>query len=237
MNLAIFDVDGTLTESDAVDEVCFVQAFQDVLGISRINTNWLDYSFQTDSGLAREICRNRLGCDPSDAEISSLQSRFVKLLGDAIKGTGHPIREVRGAAALLHWLQAHPRWRVAIATGGWNVPARLKLESAGLAVDALPWASADDAMDRVDIVRTAIERAREAYRQDSFEKLVYVGDGVWDLRAAKALRIGFLGLAVGNTALRLMQEGASCVLQDFSDLERVGERLEEVALMPFVGTA
>jgi phosphoglycolate phosphatase-like HAD superfamily hydrolase len=237
MNLAIFDIDGTLTESDAVDEVCFVQAFQDVFGISRINTNWLDYNFQTDSGLALEICRNRLGCDPSDAEIGSLRFQFVKLLCDAIGGTGEPIQAVRGAATLLNWLRAHPRWHVAIATGGWNVPARLKLDSAGLPVEGIPWASADDALDRVDIVRTAIERAREAYCQDSFEKIVYVGDGVWDIRAAKALRIGFLGLAVGSTALRLMQEGASCVLQDFSDLERVGECLEEVALMPFVGTA
>jgi phosphoglycolate phosphatase-like HAD superfamily hydrolase len=233
MNLAIFDVDGTLTESNAVDEVCFVQAVQDVFGISRINTNWLDYSFQTDSGLALEICRNRLGFDPSDAEISSLQSRFVKLLGDAIKGTGHPIREVRGAAALLQWLRAHPRWRVAIATGGWNVPARLKLESAGLAVEALPWASADDAMDRMDIIRIANERAREAYCQDSFEKIVYVGDGVWDIRAAKALRIGFLGVAVGNAAMRLVQEGVSCALPDFSDLVRVGDCLEEVARKPY----
>jgi beta-phosphoglucomutase-like phosphatase (HAD superfamily) len=33
MNLAIFDIDGTLTESVAIDESCFVQAFRDVLGI------------------------------------------------------------------------------------------------------------------------------------------------------------------------------------------------------------
>jgi hypothetical protein len=51
----------TLTESVAVDAVCFVQAFRDVLGIERINTNRLEYSFQTDSGLALEICRKHLG--------------------------------------------------------------------------------------------------------------------------------------------------------------------------------
>jgi beta-phosphoglucomutase-like phosphatase (HAD superfamily) len=28
MNLAIFDIDGTLTESVAVDELCFVKAFR-----------------------------------------------------------------------------------------------------------------------------------------------------------------------------------------------------------------
>ena len=34
MNLVIFGIDGTLTQSVAVDEVCFVQAFRDVLGLA-----------------------------------------------------------------------------------------------------------------------------------------------------------------------------------------------------------
>ena len=232
MNLVVFDIDGTLTESVAVDELCFVQAFGDVLGIGSINTNWLDYTFQTDSGLALEICRNHLGRDPGEAELSRLQSRFIRLLGAAVEERGHPIREIPGAAALLHSLGAHCRWHVAIATGGWSVSARFKLASAGLPVDAFPWASADDALDRVDILRTAIRRAGEQYGQDACAKVVYVGDGVWDVRAAKALGIGFLGLAAGDKAVRLVEEGASCVLPDFSDLARVGECLEAVARKP-----
>jgi phosphoglycolate phosphatase-like HAD superfamily hydrolase len=231
-SLAIFDIDGTLTESVAVDELCFVQAFRDVLGIERINTNWLEYNFQTDSGLALEICRNHLGRDPGDSEISCLQSRFVQLLYAAVEGMGQPMREIPGASALLHGLGAHPRWHVAIATGGWKVSARFKLASAGLPVDDIPWASADDAVDRVDILRTAIGRARQDYHQDAFEKVVYVGDGVWDVRAAKALGIGFLGLAAGDQAVRLVEAGASCVLPDFSDPVRVGECLEAVAREP-----
>ena len=143
MNLAIFDIDGTQTESVAVDEVCFVQAFQYVLGIEGINTNWLDYKFQTDSGLALEICRHRLGRDPDSAEINRLQSRFAELLCAAVEEAGRPIRQIPGAAPFLHWLRAHAKWHVAIATGGWNVSARFKLASAGLSVDGIPWASAD----------------------------------------------------------------------------------------------
>jgi hypothetical protein len=78
VNLAIFDIDGTLTESVAVDELCFVQAFRDVLSIGSINTNWLDYQYQTDFGLAVEICRNHLGRDPGDFEIKRLQARFAE---------------------------------------------------------------------------------------------------------------------------------------------------------------
>jgi putative acetyltransferase len=232
VNLAIFDIDGTLTESVAVDEVCFVQAFRDVLGIKRINTDWLEYNFQTDSGLTLEICRNHLGRDPSAAEIRRLQDRFVELLCAAVEEAGRPIRQIPGAAPFLHWLRAHARWHVAIATGGWAVSARFKLASAGLPLDGLPWASADDALDRVDILRTAIRRAGKHYAQDTFGKVIYVGDGVWDVRAAKALGIGFLGLATDNKAGRLVKEGASCVLPDFLDPVRVSECLEEVARNP-----
>jgi phosphoglycolate phosphatase-like HAD superfamily hydrolase len=232
MNLAIFDIDGTLTESVAVDEICFVQAFRDVLGIEGINTNWLDYKFQTDSGLALEICRKHLGRDPSAAEISRLQSRFIQLLSATIEGTRQPMRDIPGASALLRGLMGHPRWHVAIATGGWKLSACFKLASAGLPADGIPCASADDAYDRVEILRTVIQRAGLQYCQDGFERLVYIGDGVWDVRAAKALRIGFLGLAAGIKAGRLMEEGASCVLPDLSDSVRVSECLELIALKP-----
>lgn len=231
-NLAIFDIDGTLTESVAVDEACFVQAFKDVLGIERINTNWLEYAFQTDSGLTLEICRNYLGRDPGRCEINRVQSRFTALLCAAVEGDGKTIREIPGAAALLQRLEAHPCWRVAIATGGWSVSAKFKLASAGLPVGAFPWASADDALDRVDILRTAIRRAGQHYGQHAFEKIVYVGDGVWDVRAAKTLGIGFLGLAAGNKAGRLVEEGAVCVLPDLSDSARVIECLERVGRKP-----
>ena len=118
MNLAVFDIDGTLTQSVAVDETCFVQAFRDVLGIEGINTNWLDYNFQTDSGLALEICRKHLGRDPGGAEIRRLQSRFIQLLCASVEGTGQGMREVIGASALLRRLGSDPGWRVATATGG-----------------------------------------------------------------------------------------------------------------------
>jgi hypothetical protein len=39
------------------------------------------------------------------------------------------MREIPGASALLKLLAAHPRWYVAIATGGWSVSASFKLAS------------------------------------------------------------------------------------------------------------
>jgi len=35
MNLAIFDIDGTLTETDHVDEICFLKALAEAHAIKR----------------------------------------------------------------------------------------------------------------------------------------------------------------------------------------------------------
>jgi len=225
MNLAIFDIDGTLTESNDIDDACYVQEFEDVLGIRGINTNWLDYRYQTDSGLAVEICRQHLDRDPAIAEIGKLQFRFVELLALAVH-SGQPIREVGGAAAALRRLGRSPRWKTAIATGGWREPAQFKLASAELRIDGLPWAHADDALDRVDIIQIAISRAKQRYGQFAFDRIVYVGDGVWDVRAASILGIEFLGIAAGDKAARQIEEGAICVLPDFSDLVQLSACLE-----------
>src|SRR5262249_21957606 len=146
-----------------------------------------------------------------------------------------PLREVPGARAFLRRLQADARWRLALATGGWAASARFKLAAAGLPVDAFPWATADDALDRVDILRAAVARAEQAYGQRRFGGLVYVGDGVWDVRAAKALGLGFLGVATGAQARRLLEAGARWLVPDFSDPALVAERLEAAARGPCEG--
>jgi phosphoglycolate phosphatase-like HAD superfamily hydrolase len=33
MNIALFDIDGTLTESNEIDSICFADAFRDVLDV------------------------------------------------------------------------------------------------------------------------------------------------------------------------------------------------------------
>ncbi|MBA2564193.1 MAG: HAD family hydrolase [Gemmatimonadetes bacterium] len=90
-----------------------------------------------------------------------------------------------GAPALLQSLREHPVWRPAIATGSWPEAAQIKLAAGGLNIDGLPAAYADDAVSREAILAASLQRATE--REGSpFGQAVYVGDGVWDARAAQA---------------------------------------------------
>jgi phosphoglycolate phosphatase-like HAD superfamily hydrolase len=54
---------------------------------------------------------------------------------------------------------------------------------------------------------------------ESFACTVYVGDGVWDVRACRSVGIPFIGIGTGSRATRLSAEGAVCVFADFSDAD------------------
>ncbi|MBI3191378.1 MAG: hypothetical protein HYZ36_01850 [Pedosphaera parvula] len=50
MHLVIFDIDGTLTETNAVDADCYVRALAEVFGFADVDTDWSTYPHVTDSG-------------------------------------------------------------------------------------------------------------------------------------------------------------------------------------------
>ena len=59
MQLVIFDVDGTLTNTYKIDENCFVRALALEFGIFGVNTNWTEYSYTTDSGITQQIFQEK----------------------------------------------------------------------------------------------------------------------------------------------------------------------------------
>jgi len=120
MQLVMFDIDGTLTETMKVDEECLVRSFVEVFGFTDIETDWSHYPHVTDSGIFHEVYA-------------------------------------------------------------------------------------------------------------PFAGTVYVGDGVWDARACRALSIPFIGIGSGVRAARLALEGAVRVFQDFSEEELFLETLDRLS--------
>src|SRR6266536_4336215 len=80
MRVAIFDIDGTLTNTNEVDSDCFVKAFAESLAITPINSNWDEYPHTSDSGITDDIFQKRLGRAPTAAELTKLKTFFVSLL-------------------------------------------------------------------------------------------------------------------------------------------------------------
>jgi phosphoglycolate phosphatase-like HAD superfamily hydrolase len=121
---------------------------------------------------------------------------------------------------------------VALATGCWRVSAELKLKAAGIQTEHLPAAFAEDGLSREAILQTAVSRARLLYEQNGFEKIVSVGDAQWDVQAARALGIPFVGVGNGDRERRLRRAGATHVLEGYSDYGHIIGCLKE-AEVPF----
>ena len=68
VKLVMFDIDGTLTQTFAVDTECYVEAVREVAGFQSISTNWARYQHTSDSGILDELYRTHLGRSPSEDE-------------------------------------------------------------------------------------------------------------------------------------------------------------------------
>jgi phosphoglycolate phosphatase-like HAD superfamily hydrolase len=224
MNLAVFDIDGTLTDTNQVDALCYVRALEQEFGLKDIDDDWSHYINSTDPGIMNQVFLENLGRLPNKAEVAMFQRCFLALLKEEKRKNPGQFSEIKGAGALLRHLAESPDWIPALATGGWEVSARFKLEAAGLPTDGIALASGDDAVSREDIILTALDRARDATGIESFSKIVSLGDGVWDIKAACNMNLNFIG--VGNQA-KLQKAGASTVVPDFSDTQTCLDLLKQ----------
>ncbi|HZI85288.1 MAG TPA: haloacid dehalogenase-like hydrolase [Pyrinomonadaceae bacterium] len=228
MNLAIFDIDGTLTQTDQVDEICFVQALAEAHGIKGISTDWAEYPHTTDSAITFHVFQETLNRAPEEIELLKFKTRFVSLLEDYCLKNPALFGEIVGASRMLRRLNQELEWRVAIASGSWGVSGELKLKVAGIQLDDLPAAFAEDGLSREEILNWVVLRAQHRYQQSHFNRIVSIGDGLWDVRTARNLRFPFLGIGSEKRRKTLRQAGATHVIRDFTNYGEVLRCLAEV---------
>jgi phosphoglycolate phosphatase-like HAD superfamily hydrolase len=190
-----------------------------------VSGDWSDYDHCVDRSILIEIFEARVGRAPAAAEMQQFQNHFAQVLERTYTEEPHLFKPIAGAAEMLVDTMAKSGTGVALATGGFAVTARLKLSRAGLELPDVPAAFADDGLTREDIIRAALQRAKYAYRVQEFERIVSVGDGVWDVRTAANLELDFVGIAKGRDADRLRAMGAVQVIPDYQNLEAAREAL------------
>jgi phosphoglycolate phosphatase-like HAD superfamily hydrolase len=220
LRLAVFDIDGTLTDTNEVDDRCFFGALADVLKLGDRQLDWSDAPHVTDSALAAWCCERYCGRELAPDEYAAIVQRFLALLRDALVLDPCEFAQIPGVANLATDLQ-RAGWAIALATGGWGVSARFKLRAAGLDFASAPLACADDALTREEILRCSFDRAVRRYC-DGFERVVSIGDGVWDVRAAAAVGWPFVGITCrARPAGALVDAGATHIVDDYTDSSKL----------------
>jgi phosphoglycolate phosphatase-like HAD superfamily hydrolase len=227
MQLVIFDIDGTLTESNDLDDQSYLRALSEAFDFSEVSDDWTSYSHVTDACILKEVFQYKLGRVPVLAEIEAFQKCFLKLLAEGTMAIGG-IKPVPGALKMLSWLLESSNHAVAYAGGAWTSSALFKLQSAHLPIQNIPYAFSDDDESREGITAVALARAEKHYVQ-SFQDIVYIGDGIWDIRSARKSGYAFIGIASGGQADELFTEGATHVFPNYNDSEGFLAALATVA--------
>jgi phosphoglycolate phosphatase-like HAD superfamily hydrolase len=224
MQLVIFDIDGTLIESNALDSECYLQALEEC-GFQDVDTEWSHYRHVTDCGIYDEIFKQRHGRAPDECETKQFQISLSRALSKALAQSS--VSMIQGAREFLTHLGSSSRHKIAFATGCWSDSARIKMKCLELSLEPYPFASADDALERESIMKLAIERAAEHYAQ-KFQSKAYIGDGIWDAEACKNIGLPFVGIGKGEHVEKLLAKGAMCVFTDLSDIDSIVRVLNEI---------
>jgi phosphoglycolate phosphatase-like HAD superfamily hydrolase len=219
MNLVMLDVDGTLTQSYEYDRDIMGLAIADVLGCAQIDADLNGYVDKTSTGVTQEAIRRITGVIPSAGQLEKVKRNVQGRLEKMYQESPKIFSQIPGAAGFVDRLRSLEGAGIAIATGCWHGEALFKLKASGVNVIGIPMATSDDDKNRTRIMQIAAERAGDFYGCPRFERVVYIGDGPWDLQEARALGYRFIG--IGPRVQAHQGGGNGRWHPDFLELEQV----------------
>ena len=214
--LLVFDIDGTIIDTQNAEGECYAQAILDVTGISLASVDWSLYSEPTSSGILRGLLTGHANIEAIEQAVKAV---FVERLRQAQPHYPDDFLPIPGVEAFITQLKEQGEFDVAIATGGFDTEAAFKLQCCGFHLPDFPHATSSDTPARRDIIPLAIARA--GY---SLEAVVYFGDAPWDLTATQALGIPMIGIG-----RRIEQLSAQGLVHTFRDYRQPEFLLETIA--------
>lgn len=231
MTLLLFDIDGTLVYSDKRDSRHFAATYQEIYGFPFPTIDWEKYPHVTDTTIFNTVIEQHFQRPVLPGEIDFFQRRFVEVIKHDRQLNATAFREVPAARLTLEQLAQDERYVVGIATGGWLAPAYVKLQHVGIDCSTLLISAADGNLTREAILQEVVQRAVQRYT--AFQRIVYVGDAIWDIHTTRNLGINFVGIRYRGDVEVLEQVGASHVLQDYQSYDAFLEAVEQATPPPF----
>lgn len=223
--LIIFDIDGTITDTTVVDDLCFKNTFKKIYNITLENIDWTKYVHCTDLGLTMGIIKENFNIELSINEKRKVEKHFIEQLLLASGENSKSFLEIPGSVKFINHLR-NENYPVALATGAWKQSALFKLGKVKLDIKGLPFAHSDELFSRADITNDAIKQAEKIYGK-TFKKVIYIGDGTWDYHTTKELGIPLIGVDKHNNG-KLKKLGVKNIITDYIDKENVMKIIESL---------
>ena len=222
--LIIFDIDGTLLYSNRADSICFARTYESLYRQPLPSINWDEYPHVTDTTIFHALYRESFDCAPEPGEIEHFTDHFVASLREERRLRPDEFREVPSARTTVERLRKDDRFVVGIATGGWERPARLKLDHVQVHTDDLYMSFADNRFTREDIINATITAAQDHH--PGISRIVYVGDAPWDVRTTRNMQLPLVGVRWKGDRDLLTNSGVQEVITDYEDYQGFLEAVE-----------
>ena len=220
MHLIIFDIDGTITDSVDTDYYCFTESLNEVFKLGVDQIAWDEFPHMTDAALIHDIIRKYLDRVPSKQDVELFQANFFSKLHEKVSR----MPPFQGILDLWNQLADTAEVALGIATGCWKASGALKLDGAGIDLDQYPHGTSDDHHVRAEIIQRAISHAYEMHMVTAFDRTTYIGDGLWDLRAARSLGIDFIGVDQKQKGT-FDQVSLSNIIKDYTQWDQINSLL------------
>ncbi len=185
---AIFDMDGPLLPLSDTEDQAYIDAITEMYGDRQISTLWDDYPIRTDTEITKHIIKNLTGCDATREVIKKICEKYARNLKRKLHG-GNSVVPTPGVTSLLQNLSK--RMMLGVATGNFHKVASIRLHSAGLwrFFEATCEGSGDGGT-KTEILTRLIDSLPK-----TITRVVFVGDSVSDLVAAKYCGVEFIGFS------------------------------------------
>jgi HAD superfamily hydrolase (TIGR01509 family) len=204
----LFDIDGTLVDSNYLHVHAWQRAFAEV-GVD-VEAWRIHRGIGMDgSSLLEELTPEDSSSEDTKARAKDLHSRFYQ-------ETAHLLKPLPGTRRLLD-LVAATGLQVVLATSAPEdelALLRKVLDQEEIVSAVTSSGDVDTAKPKPDIVEVALQRAGV-----QADRAVFVGDSIWDIRAAARAGVECIGVESGGVdRLRLQDEGAVAVYRNPHDL-------------------
>jgi phosphoglycolate phosphatase-like HAD superfamily hydrolase len=209
--LAIFDVDGTICDTQEVEGYCYAEAIGHIIGKSLSTLDWSAYPEPTSTAIVRDL----LAGDPeAERKEEEIKHEFVRLLERERPKYPGDFAPIPGAIEFITRIKAENICDVAIATGCFDSSARFKLECCGIILDEFPYATSSDTSRRREIIPLAASRA--GFDMNS---VIYFGDALWDVHVSGILGVPMIG--IGRRYMQLRSQGVRYAFCDYTDGDKI----------------
>ncbi len=193
-NLIVFDIDGTLTDTVTIHQTAFKQSLN-LIGVEKFDDRFGSYKHHTDSHIAKVIYEIATQKQFNQPVFDQFECSLFELLEQ------NEIKEINGAQRIVNHIEAETEFGICYPTGSLYRPAKLKLERIGINFHPMQLVASNEIEVRERIVSKAIEQVHKHYNVEKFERIISIGDGLWDLKTAENLSLEFIGIGKTNEAV------------------------------------